>query len=85
MTTSSGMKTVLAMASPLLTPSAMVISVTAHTTTMGMTSEGTKSKPTPGVSATCRKSCIRKVFGSLPQAWVKLKMVYIPAHATTAA
>ena len=50
-----------------------------------MNSDGTKSRPTPGVSATCRKSRIRKVFGSDPQAWLMLKRVYIPAQPMIAA
>ena len=79
------MKILFTIARPLFTPSATVIRVTAHTARIGTNSDGTKSRPTPGASATCRKSCIRKAFGSDPHAWLMLKRVYIPAQPMIAA
>ena len=85
MMNSSGIMMVLAAAIPFLTPSAMTPMVRIHTTAMGMAIWGTKSKPTAGVSATWRKSPMRKAAGSSPQASVKLKKKYIAAQARMAA
>ena len=79
------MKILFTIARPLFTPSATVTRVTAHTTRIGKNSDGTKSKPKPGASATCRNCSYRKAFGSLPQTWLMLKRVYIPAQPMMAA